>query len=419
VSRVDADLTAEQVEAMLDEVRAYLPAYLSSPARVHRQSLEDVRELLRLEMADIRRLVAIHVCLSSQVTGFAEALADGMRNAPASSARRAAATRSVRGSIDWGGTVRQRAMTGNDRTLFAIRTAERDFDTNKNRVVAWLVSEIGRALRTAAGSWSRDPPGTPGLLKGDLTAMTAKIAQARKTIQLESIETRSPNADAVRAMRTSRRAFHREHVAPAAELMLRADDPGPKVITEILCEMLFEPDTAWRLYELLIALRLARAFDNPELGLAPAPMRLLRGAANPGGYATYRRPDGGTVELTYQGWPKDSAESARAQAAALHGLKTKASIPDVLMIHRDADREIVDVVVLELKASLKGGYLAQGLSQLLGYVGEHPRLLAQRPAAWLVAPDEAFTAADAEAGSPLWIVGASEIGQRATARMTA
>jgi hypothetical protein len=419
VSHVDADLPAEQIAAMLDEVRAYLPAYLSSPARVHRQSLDDVRELLRLEMADIRRLVAIHVCLSSQVTGFVDELIDGIRNAPASSARRAAATRAVRGSIDWGGTTRQRAMTGNDRTLFATRTAERDFDTRENRVVAWLVSAIGRALRIAAGSWTGDPPGTPGLLKGDLIAMTAKISQAHKIIQLASVEARPPSARDVRALRTSRRAFHRERVAPAAELMLRAEDPGPQVITEILCELFFEPDTAWRLYELLIALRLARAFDDPELGLAPAPMRLLRGAADPGPYATYLLPDRGTVELTYQGWPKDSAESARSQTAALHGLKTKASIPDVLMIRRDAKRRIVDVVVLELKASLKGGYLARGLSQLLGYVGEHPELLTRRPAAWLVAPDDAFGAADAASGSPLWIVGANEVGRRATARMTA
>jgi hypothetical protein len=419
MSHVDADLPAEQIEAMLDEVRAYLPAYLSSPARVHRQTLDDVRELLRLEKADIRRLVAIHVCLSSQVTGFVDALIDGMRSVPASSARTAAATRAVRGSIDWGGTARQRAMTGNDRTLFATRAAERDFDTSENRVVAWLVSAIGRALRIAAGSWTGDPLGTPGLLKDDLIAMTTKIAQAQKMIQLVSVPARPPSPRDVRALRTSRRAFHRKHVAPATELMLRAEDPGPEVITEILCELFFEPDTAWRLYELLIALRLTRAFDDPELGLVPAPMRLLRGAANPGAYATYRLPDKGTVELTYQGWPKDSAESTRSQTAALHGLKTKASIPDVLMIRRDADGKIIDVVALELKASLRGGYLARGLSQLLGYVGEHPELLTRRPAAWLVAPDEAFATADAVSESPLWIVGANEVGRRATARMTA
>lgn len=419
MSKVDAKLPAEQVEAMLDEVRSYLPAYLSSPARVHRQTLEDVRQLLRLEMADVRRLVAIHVCLSSQVTGFLDALPEGMRHAPAASARTAAATRAVRGSIDWGGTVRQRSMTGNDRTLFATRTAERDFDTGENRVVAWLVSAIDRALRIAAGSWAGDEPGTPGLLKDDLTAMRAKVARARKLKQLESIDAGPPSPRAVGTLRTSRRAFAREHVAPVAELMLRADDPGPEVITEILCELFFEPDAAWRLYELLIALRLARAFDDPALGLVPRPMRLLRGAANPGAYATYRLPDGGTVELTYQGWPKDATPSTRWQAAASHGLKTKASLPDLLVIRRASDKRIVDVIVLELKASLRGKYLAQGLSQLLGYLGEHPELLAQRPAAWLVAPDEAFTAADAEAGSPLWIVGAAEVGKRATTRMTA
>jgi hypothetical protein len=419
MSAVDADLDPAEREALLAEVRAYLPAYLSSVAHARHETLTDVQALLQLDQADVRRLIAVHSCLSSEVRGFVTTVEDGLRHAPAVSSRAATLTQAVRGSIDWGETSRRRALNGNDRGTFATRTAQRDFDTPANRVIAWLLATIARSLRLSLDTWSTKGPGKADTVRGDLLDLNTVVVGARKLTWLESIDLSRPSARDLGALRASRHRFHRERVVPAAEMMLSARNPGPELITTILCEMLFEPDRAWELYELVIALRLTRAFDAPDRGLVPRPKHLLRGSTRSGAFATYRRPDGGTIELTYQGWPDDAAQSQRAQTAQAHGLKATSSRPDALVIRRDHERRIVDVVVLELKASRRTGYLASGLSQLLGYLGEHPSLLLHPPAAWLVAPDAGFTAAPPDAGSPLWIVGADQVAEHLVARMTA
>jgi hypothetical protein len=40
------------------------------------------------------------------------------------------------------------------------------------------------------------------------------------------------------------------------------ENPSPEDITELLCEHYFEPRLNWQLFEVMIALRMARAFEQ-------------------------------------------------------------------------------------------------------------------------------------------------------------
>jgi hypothetical protein len=414
---IDADLPVAEYERMLEEVRAHLPAYLSGAATMRRDMLADVRELLHLDDKDLKRLLAVHVSLDQDAVALVEALDEHVPQPRAASSRTTVVSQTARGALDWPATIRRRATTGNDGTLFATRLAEKDPDTVESRVLVWVVDTLGRATRRAGGSAAPSAPRTD-LAKWPhlLNAMAAKLSRIQRARWIASAVPRRPSGREIHQLAASRSRFFQEQVWPVAAALLKADDPGPEAITDILCRLYFEPDKVWRLYELTVALRLARAFNDPANGLVPRPARLVRGAPGAGAYATYDTADGGTVALSYQGWPKDVAESSRSASAARHGLHATASIPDILVIRRDEHGAVVDVLVLELKASVRAKYLVQGLSQLLSYLGEHPGLFGRPPAAWLVAPaSDAFSAAARATGSPLWIVDAADVADHAVA----
>ena len=200
-------------------------------------------------------------------------------------------------------------------------------------------------------------------------------------------------------------------------MLLALADPDEQTLSEVLCQRYFEPHRAWKLFEVLVALRLARELSRPTHGLGRRRSRLLAGSDRAVAFARYGLPGGGELSLTYQGWPADVGASVRQKTAVRHGFHPKPSIPDLFVSRTDAHGAIEDAVVLELKATKRGGYLGEGLSQLLGYLGERPELLDQPPSGWLVAPaSDAFSSAAPQLGEALWIVDADEVAARVAER---
>ena len=74
---VDTQFEPAERDALLDEVRYHLPAFLSSAAVEREDPVGDVSELLNLRATDLRRVVAVHLGLSAQVTAFAAGLEPG------------------------------------------------------------------------------------------------------------------------------------------------------------------------------------------------------------------------------------------------------------------------------------------------------------------------------------------------------
>src|SRR4051812_9752186 len=117
---------------MLDEVRERLPLFLQPGAAEHRDPLGDVQGLTALHPQDLARVIAVHLCLSDEAQAFGAALDRGLRRPITSSIRPREVTQAVRGPIDWAGTVRARATSGTDPTLFVVRPARKVFETPEN-----------------------------------------------------------------------------------------------------------------------------------------------------------------------------------------------------------------------------------------------------------------------------------------------
>lgn len=413
MSAVDTRLSDDERAAYLAEVRTHLPAFLAPAAAQQHDPVGDVRELLRLDARDLDRVVAVHLCLSAPVQRFLEALDRGLRQPITSSERPPVISQAVRGSIDWGATIRTRGLAAGDPTLYVTRPARRVFDVPENRSLRWLLEALDVYLRRAmprAFDEARDEE--QANWGQQLRAGRKRLARARQNLWLRDVPAERPTAQTFRRLRAARTSFYADLIPEAAKVLMRyGERPTEADLTDLLCQRYFRPNEDWRLFEVVVALRLARRFAERSPHKRRA--RLLTGVGG-GAYARYTLPEGDAVALYYQSWPDGLGASAHAKARDQHQLNAGPSRPD-LVIKRTG--KAPDAAVLELKASRSDSYLASGLSQLLGYLGERPDAWRHEPSGWLVAPASvAFRSASPAAGEPLWMLTSDGVAAAAVER---
>jgi hypothetical protein len=417
LSSVDAKLAPGEREAFLHEIRNHLPAFLSAAATEREDPAGDVQDLLNLRREDLRRVIAVHLGLSPPIVDFVAGLGDGLRNPRTSSERPLVSSQAVRGPIDWSATIRERATSGWDVTRYVVRPARRIFDIPENRALVWLLDRLDAELRRVAPADSDPATGvnTSGWF-ARVVEMRARIQIAKRHHWVRGIPGERPDARAIQALRASRTGFYR-HLIPGAVAQLSRfveREPTAPDLTELLCARYFEPERDWRLFELLVALRLARAIA--EHSTAKRKSRLLVGAGR-APFARYAMSDGDEIRLWYQAWPRDIGLSVHEDARSHYEIDAGHARPDVV-IQRVRDGKTIDALLLELKASRSGGTLGAGLLQLLGYLKDRPELFTTRPSAWLVAPPStAFISKDPDSRE-LWAVDSEAVAAAAVARLT-
>lgn len=406
---VDTGFSARERDALLDEVRYHLPAFLSSSAGEREDPVGDVSDLLNLRTGDLRRVVAVHLGLSAQVTSFAAGLRAGLRRPITSSTRPRVVTQAVRGPIDWGATVRLQS-TSAAVGLYVVRPARRVFDTPENRALAWALQRLEAELAAVVPTPETAASGWTARLQTNLRAIQA----ARRHPWLREVPPERPNASTLKRLAAARTLFYKLLLPEVLRALRRwMDVPSPADITELLCTRYFEPSRNWQLFEVVVALRLARAFAQVSTGKRRG--RLLAGTGR-APFAGYRVPDGGEIFLWYQAWPPAAGASIHRAARERHSISSGETRPDIVIERRGAPPTLV---ILELKATRSASYLGQGLSQLLSYIKERPTLLSEPACAWLVGPSSAaFEAAPPDPAEPLWVVDADSVAQAAVERFS-
>jgi hypothetical protein len=414
LSRVDARFSKTDREQLLGEVQTQLPAFLSSATTEQQDVIGDVSELLNLTRTDLARVVAVHLALTDEVRAFVLALREGLRNPITSSIRPKTVTQAVRGSIDWGATIRHQVQVGGARIEYVVRPARRVFDTPENRALAFLLERLNLLLRRAVPAEAVEKGGTfnEGWFSEVVTTL-ARTRSARRYHWLRDVPAERPIGRNRSRLSAARTAFYKVRIPAALDAVHRyTDEPTPGTITELLTQRYFEPQRDWQLYELVVALRLAASFQSVSVGKRRA--RLMVGSGR-SPYARYIMPDGAEVWLWYQAWPVDAGPSAHSQARTKYAIAAGPSRPDfVVQLRRDG--QTVDALMLEVKASRSASYLGDGLMQLLGYLKDRPTLFPNPPAGWLVAPaSSAFSTAPA-AGLELWSVDDGAVAPAAISR---
>lgn len=404
---VDVEFSVEEREKYLEEVREFLPAFLSEVASGRSSSIGDVSVLLGLESAQLKKVVAAHLALTKEILKFVEDLPDALRHPATDSARPPVQSQAIRGSIDWGATLRARSHQGADPTIYVSRPAERVFDTPENQALAWLLGELRRWIPTVkvAKADHRDR-----LSKASWYSDVLQIADTLESLGvpgwLRSVRPQLPNDMTIKRLTSSRKRFFAETLPEAISVFRRfTERPTAEDIAELICKRYFEPHLNWQLFEITIALRLLREIEQ-ELGSQKSLRKLLVSKSSTN-YASFQLEGGDEIKLWYQGWPTDvKTKSLVREARDRHLLGSGSNRPDFVLERRGSDP---DAILLEVKASRSAYTLGQGLNQLVGYIYGRPDFWHKPTQGWLVAPvSEAFGPADAE-GEPLWMVNADEL----------
>lgn len=407
MSAVDTRFAEAERSELLQEVRSQLPAFLSAAASEQTDPLGDVSELLNLTKRDLDRVTAVHVALDASVRQFVTGLAAGMRSPVSSTERPRVATQSVRGPIDWGATIRHQTQTGTVAGIYIVRPARRVFDTPENRALAWALDALDRFLRLAR------PATTDGAVADadrgwaqELGAAGVRVRESRRLYWLRSVQPERPDAIAMRRLTGARSALYKVHLPALITTLHRyTQDPSADDVTELLSQRYFRPDRDWQLFEVVVALRVARAFAERSIGRRRA--RLLVGGGR-APFARYLISPSHEVRLWYQAWPTTAGASLHRDVVQRYSIQAGPTRPDLVveLLHHGVT---VDAVLLELKATRSASYLGAGVLQLLGYLKDRPGLFLQRPAGWLVAPrSSAFESVD-PAGLEVWAVNADDV----------
>lgn len=398
MSRIDTSMSSELREAMLTEVKAFLPAFLSSQTRERADPVAATSELLGLPNAVLKRALAVHFMLADEVRAFVAELPTAIRRPVTASTRPRVAGRTVNSAIDWSATIRHRATTNPVGGEWVTRPANRIFDLPENRVLAWLLAVIQERAQIAV-------PATKATLAAwqqEIRDAEARVLLSRRVAWLEGVPNEWPGEFVYQRLAADRLGFYRTRVAAAARLVRALlDDPSPLNQVEALCNRYFEPSQDWKLFEIAVLMRLCRELDKTG-------ERVARGASfDARRFAHYRLSGNREVVIWYQSWPKTSEDSELLETAAYYEL-TALNRPDITVeISRDGQH--VRTIVLELKASGSTEYLGTGLSQLLGYLRDRPTYTQHEASGWLVAPAEgSFVSKPAEKRA-LWVVSADDV----------
>lgn len=418
MSLVDADLGAAEREALLAEIQTHLPAFLSPAATERSDPVGDVGELLNLQRSDLRRVISVHLALSDPVTDFVAGLSHGLRSPLTSSERPLVATQAISGPIDWSATIRERSSTGWNEARYVVRPARRVFDIPENRALVWLLDRLDTELRRIAPAESDPQTGIADIgWFSRIVEMRARIRKAQRHHWLRGIPAERPGRRTTQRLMAARTAFYKRLIPATLQTLNRftQKEPSPADLSKLLSQRYFEPDRDWRLFELAVALRLARRFAEESTKKRRA--RLLVGTGR-APYARYEMPGGDEVRLWYQSWPHDVGPSLHADARSRYKIESGPARPDIV-VQRLRDGSTVDALLLELKASRRPGTLGSGLLQLLGYIKDRPALFSERPYGWLVAPpSQVFESRDA-GSRELWAVSSDDVADAAVSRLTA
>lgn len=402
MSQIDSSLDPALRVVLLSEVQSLLPAFLSAASIERGGPVNAAVELLALPESDLRRVLAVHAMLSPPVRELVEALPQGIRRPITSSVRPRVAGRAVTSGIDWAATVRHRATSSPLGDIWVTRPANRIFDIPENRALAWVLhvlSERGTIAVPSAGQ----PPGAWG---AEIREMTATIRKLRKTAWLESVPPEWPGNIVYSRLMADRTGFYHHRVTSAARYLRRfVIAPTTEDIVETLCARYFEPKQDWKLFEIAVLMRLCRGLS--EIGTRVSAARMFHdGRAGP--FACFSLNGVSQVRLWYQAWPPATKPSELDDAVRHYELASTGNRPDIVveLVNAGISRR---AIILELKASASGTYLSTGLSQLLSYLRDRPRLTTKPASGWLVAPAQTSFVARPADGRALWMTTADHV----------
>ena len=363
----------QRVDA-LKELRAHLVRYLSRGAEVVSDSAR-VQALTGLTEAELDRVCSVHFLASPTASHAVANLPDLLRRLPSTAAVAQRETRGhIQGQVNWAATVQHR-LKSNDPAVFVCSEPERRYDTPQAQLLKATIENLHNAARRT--SWlARNPfqatahtSARPGSTISHVLSIASTVEPLRDDRKLRGVSGVHLKPSMLEALRS------REGLRPlcdAYDLYNRLVVARERsALAEAVSDRYFAPN-ADRVFELLVAFRLARRLENH--GWVQEPVSGLLGARTP---VAIMQKEARTLRIFWQTsvWDTETASLNKVTAGALHRIAKGAHSriqryrPDVLVEILEADGTRV-LMIGEVKLTAVAGSAAEarGVLECLGYL---------------------------------------------------
>ena len=256
-------MTKTTRETLAEKVQTELIAYLKSGRPIGQEPLAQALDETGLQIQDLDRLLKIRFVLSEPVQSYLSELHDRLRRVKTDSAVERGETRGdLRGTIDWGQTIRQRySEHPGDKSRFVTRSPTTEYQLPQNVLMKELLSIIAETARSELleieYQWRRD--------RWDDGNIQSFLRQYDRNVHLNRINVDSDakvTAKALDQARLSRQPLYYEayDLYRLYERLLERDFDNEHA-GRVLLESLAVPDTA-TLFELAVVFGLLNAFSE-------------------------------------------------------------------------------------------------------------------------------------------------------------
>lgn len=259
-------MTKTRREELAEETLEELTTFLRS-GTINEGKIADTLNFTELDIRDFERLKRIHFVLSEDVVEYVRLLPQRLRSISRESTRERASGREIEGKIDWGRTTKLRYTDSyGDRSLFAYKTPQLEYDIPENLVLKKLLSviytTITEDIEDIDYSWRETAEWDDSLIE-EMKSIFERNVHVGRIRDANDIEITGRE---LKSARESRKELYQE----AHELYYRYDKLSRNQIDdeveEILLNTLVIPEETYTLFELFAVFRMVRCLgDGLEL----------------------------------------------------------------------------------------------------------------------------------------------------------
>lgn len=354
---------------VLDDLQRSLWRYLSPSAIVSESTSDFVHSPGNaISEKDFQDVLLVHLALSPLTTQMLSAASLVISRLPSVASRRQVEIDGeVSGDVDFSRTFQRRHETGTE-TLFVCSPVERRFESLHARILKTALlwcERIGRASPLTKGQISESI--------GHHVAEATLLQQVRRTSRHFKLGGVRPLEDPTEAQ--LERVAGRFGMLPIVEYIrqVRAvlDDRDERAIRKLLREVVLEPSTNDRLFELLVGFSLVD--ELIARGWTLSSLQAIAGRRDP--FAVLERDDHQVI-VWYQRAPGSiphvpEGPSTYRTIRELNGLKPASLRPDFVV--RDETGRIL-VIEVKLSESDGRGQVRNGITDAMAYLMDRPDL---------------------------------------------
>ncbi|MEW4286686.1 hypothetical protein [Priestia koreensis] len=339
-----------------------------------------------LKEKNINDLKAVHYLLICEKMNYSKLIKDILFNLARTMERESVVSRgSIRGSIDWGTTFKQRAASGfSDLSLFVSKPNIKNYDVKANQLFKFILYKVA------------------SLIKKNNNSLPSRVYFNELNAEIDSIllhprmrEITSPKNltfDLIHSVKRHKNKQYRllyELGLLYYKLFVKNDT---RTLFEVIKNQTLLPKDEDKIYEYVVFFELINALEKKRTDIGGSRKITLLKALSRTTFK-FKFNDGSLIRVHYQHTPQKFSSKSRYKETLLeYGYNGQTSIPDIVLeyVKKNTIEPLLSYKssIIEVKYSTSRAYTGIGLQAVQSYLEEYRDILISNPKALLVVWDD-------------------------------